>query len=82
MTIKALDEMKKSKIEIDLTGPDGNAYCLLALADDLAKKLSKDANAIKHEMMNGNYEHLLAVFDREFGEFVILYTDDKRLWGK
>jgi hypothetical protein len=60
------------EIVIDLTGPDGNAFVLMGIASNLAKQLGKDGNAIREEMMAGDYEHLLFVFDREFGSFVIL----------
>lgn len=62
-----------SKIEIDLTGPQGNAFYLLGVAKKLAGQLGKDSNAINKEMTSGNYENLIAVFDREFGDFVTLY---------
>lgn len=64
---------KQTGIEIDLTGPDGNAFFLLGTAGRLAKQLGLDSKAIQAEMMQGNYEHLVEVFDREFGEFVTLY---------
>ena len=57
---------------IDLTGPDGNAFCLMGYAKSYARQLQKDEDAIIKEMMQGDYEHLLEVFEREFGEYVIL----------
>jgi hypothetical protein len=62
----------KPEIIIDLTGPDGNAFVLMSMAVDFARQLGKDGKAIREEMMAGDYEHLLSVFDREFGHFVIL----------
>jgi len=62
----------KPEIIIDLTGPDGNAFVLMGTAVNLAKQLGKDGKAIREEMMAGDYEHLLSVFDREFGDYVIL----------
>ena len=62
----------KPEIIIDLTGPEGNAFTLMGTAVNLAKQLGKDGKAIREEMMAGDYEHLLSVFDREFGHFVIL----------
>lgn len=64
---------KQTGIEIDLTGPDGNAFFLLGTAGRLAKQLGLDSKAIQAEMMQGNYEHLVGVFDKHFGEFVTLY---------
>ena len=59
-------------IVIDLTGPDGNAFVLLGYAKRYAKQLGLDGKAIQNEMMQGDYEHLLEVFDKNFGDFVIL----------
>lgn len=61
-----------SEIVIDLTGPDGNAFALMAYASRFAKQLGRDDKAIREEMMSGDYEHLLEVFDREFGDYVVL----------
>ena len=65
---------KKQKlgIEIDLTGPDGNAFVLMGYAKRFAKQLDLDADVIIKEMKAGDYENLLQVFDNYFGEFVIL----------
>ena len=62
-------------IVIDLTGPDGNAFALMAYARRFATQLEwKDKGAaLINEMMEGDYEHLLEVFDNAFGEFVTLY---------
>ena len=60
-------------IVIDLTGPDGNAFALLGLANRLGKQLDfKEIPRILEEMQAGDYEHLLQVFDEHFGDFVIL----------
>ena len=64
---------QKLGIEIDLTGPDGNAFVLIGKAGSLAKQLGLDSNAIQTEMMNGDYEHLVNTFDKHFGNFVTLY---------
>lgn len=59
-------------IVIDLSGPEGNAFVLLGKAKSFAKQLGKDGNSIVNEMRSGDYENLIEVFDREFGDFVIL----------
>ena len=61
-------------IIIDLTGPDGNAFVLMAYAKRFATQLGwKDRGAALIEnMMSGDYENLLQVFDNAFGEYVIL----------
>jgi hypothetical protein len=57
---------------IDLTGPDGNAFALMGYARRYARQLGLDSNKIIGEMMSGNYDNLVKVFDGYFGEFVIL----------
>jgi hypothetical protein len=66
---------KRSQIRrqvIDLTGPEGNAFCLMGMAKRFADDLDKDGDAIVAEMRSGDYENLIKVFDREFGEFINL----------
>jgi len=72
MAIKDKSEMS-SKITIDLTGPDGNAFVLIGKAKNLAKQLELDGDDIIKDMTSGDYEHLLDVFDSYFGNFVTLY---------
>ena len=64
---------KRKEIEIDLTGPDGNAFALLGYASKFAKQLNLDFNKIKNEMTSGDYENLVSTFDKYFGSFVTLY---------
>ena len=61
-----------NKVVIDLTGPDGNAFVLMAYADRFARKLGLDPVTIKAEMREGDYENLIKVFYEWFGDFVIL----------
>ena len=74
--IKSKEEIKPRGIEIDLTGPDGNAYVLLGYASGFCKQLGYDkfkTQCILDEMMLTDYEGLLYTFDREFGSFVTMY---------
>ena len=66
------EKQPQSEIVIDLTGPDGNAFALMGYANRFARQLGLDGKAITAEMMGGDYENLLEVFDRNFGDFVIL----------
>jgi hypothetical protein len=66
------DKQPQQEIVIDLTGPDGNAFALLAYAKRFAQQFDLDFNKIKDEMTSGDYENLVQVFDEYFGEFVIL----------
>ena len=65
-------EAKTGPIIIDLTGPDGNAYALMAYAKRFARELGLDGEEIISNMMSGDYENLLQVFDENCGSFVIL----------
>ena len=60
------------KMQIYLAGPDGNAYVLMAYAKSICKKVGKSPEGIHKEMMIGDYENLLNVFRREFGDLVDL----------
>ena len=70
--IKSIDE-KKSGVEIDLTGPEGNAFVLIGYAGKWAKQLGLNSKKIQEEMMSGDYENLIGVIEKYFGEFVTLY---------
>lgn len=64
---------KKSKIEIDLLGPDGNAFVLLSIAKDLCHKTGIEWEPVKNEMTSSNYENLLLTMDKYFGDLIIMY---------
>jgi hypothetical protein len=63
----------KTKIEIDLLGPEGNAFVLLGIAKDLCNKLDLDWNYVHSEMTSGDYENLIQVMDHYFGDLIIMY---------
>jgi hypothetical protein len=65
-------QMQEGPIVIDIKGPDGNAFALMSYAKRFAKQLELDGSAIIEEMMSGDYENLLEVFDKHFGDYVIL----------
>ena len=66
------NKQPKDEIVIDLTGPDGNAFSLMANAQNLAKQLGLNGKEIVDEMTTGDYENLISVFDKYFGDYVIL----------
>ena len=67
--IRAKQE-RTGPIVVDLTGPDGNAFALMAYAERFSRDLGFKSPV--DEMREGDYEHLLEVFDNNFGDFVIL----------
>ena len=69
------NKKKEKRIEIDLTGPRGNAYFILSVAQDLCKRHrnKKNWDDIKKRMTSGDYKNLLKVFEAEFGKYVVMY---------
>jgi len=74
--IVSRDQMPRRPIEIDLNGPEGNAYALMAYARRLGRQLgfsNKKIDGIIKVMMLTNYEGLLHTFELYFGDHVIMY---------
>ena len=74
--IKSKSEMPMRGIEIDLTGPEGNAYVLLGYADRWARQLGysdHDRLCLLDNMKLSTYDMLVEIFDREFGSFVTIW---------
>jgi hypothetical protein len=46
---------------------------LIGAAGNLAKQLGLDGKLIQTEMMSDDYDNLVNVFDKHFGNFVTLY---------
>ena len=59
---------------IDLQGPQGNAFALMAYADDFLRQMGRrdEFNAMRTEMMSGDYNNLIRIFEENFGEYVTL----------
>jgi hypothetical protein len=70
MIRQKLHKHQSEPIVIDLTGPDGNAFVLMAYAERFSRDLGFKSPV--DEMREGDYEHLLEVFDNNFGDFVTL----------
>ena len=71
---------KDREFVINLDGPDGNAFALMAYAKRFAKDMGYvSAEAIINNMKSGDYTNLVRTFDKYFGEFVILETRDEEL---
>jgi len=65
-----------NRIEIDLTGPQGNAYFLMGTASKLGRQLGWDKDEIEillRQMRRSDYENLVNTFDKYFGNIVTLY---------
>ena len=66
--------MSSSGRVIDLQGPQGNAFALMAYADDFLRQMGRrhEFNAMRSEMMSGDYNNLIGIFEKNFGEYVTL----------
>ena len=60
------------KPKIDLDSKQGEAMALLVTAKRFCSQLSMDFVPIERAMKSGDYNNLLAVFDKNFGEYVEL----------
>ena len=68
------------KTVINLDGPEGNAFQLLAYASRFAKDMGYVSDeAILRNMKSGDYTNLVRTFDKYFGEYVILETTNEEL---
>ena len=72
--IKSINE-KTTRIEIDLTGPDGNAFVLIGMAGKFAKQLCLDINITRTNtnMKNIMYSIFFFMYSRmrEFANFIL-----------
>tara|TARA_Y100001970_G_C13532530_1_gene508350 strand:- start:47 stop:268 length:222 start_codon:yes stop_codon:yes gene_type:complete len=63
------------KLHLDLSSSDGNAFTLLATANRYATRLGledEEKSKIITEMQSGDYDNLVEVFDKYFGDHVEL----------
>lgn len=72
MTIKK--KHQTAKIQLDLTGPEGNSFVLLGTCRRIAKTLDMDWEVIEKEATSGDYDHLVKTLDKHFGQFVDFLT--------
>ena len=58
---------------IDLQGSQGNAFALMGIADDWLRQMKRrdEFSAMRTEMMSGDYNNLLRVFQAKFGDLVV-----------
>ena len=68
-----VDKIDRPRV-IELTGPQGNAFYLMGFASKNARKFGLNGSDVLEEMKSGDYENLVQVFDKYFGEYVILET--------
>ena len=75
-------ESKNSVPVINLDGPDGNAFALMAYAKLYARDVGYASDEIEYmvaKMRSGDYKNLVKVFDEYFDGYVVLETADTEL---
>ena len=81
MAIKHI-AFKDTHKEIDLDGPEGNAFSLLSLAEATARQLDYDryeTDKQLEDMKSSDYVNLIKLFDKHFGYYFTLYTKNEEL---
>jgi len=66
---------------INLDGPDGNVFALMATAKGLAFRFGLEItpDELVAEMMSGDYVNAVKTFDKYFGSVVVLETTNEEL---
>ena len=66
--------MSNSGRVIDLQGPQGNAFALMAYAEDFLRQMGRrhEFRAMRTEMMSSDYDNLIHIFEENFGDYVDL----------
>lgn len=83
MSIKMKNPVTETVIDID--GPQGNAFALMASATDIGKQLgynALDCATINKEMMQGDYVHLIKTFLKYFGKYVTVETNNEQFYDE
>lgn len=74
----AIVNTKHKKRSIDIDGPAGNAFALMGQAQSFAKQCGWPKNKTSEmleDMQSGDYEHLIHVFDKHWGEICDLRSE-------
>jgi len=67
---------------IDISGPDGNAYALMSIAQRIGRQLNRpydEIDKIQKKMMSGDYNNLLKILFLEYGEFIEFMDGESRV---
>lgn len=69
-------------LKLDISGPKGNAFCILGIAQDYFRQCDvdkDDVSAFMTEAKSGNYDHLVKTFTAATG--IKCYADpEPREW--
>jgi len=64
-------------IIIDLQGPEGNAFNLLAIAKDLSHSNKFNWDNVYNELTNSDYDNLITVIENYFGDQITFLGKQK-----
>jgi hypothetical protein len=76
-----LSKLKKTKPQMDLSGPEGNVFVLIGTGLGLGKELGwneEELDTFKDEMMSSDYTHAVETFDLNFGRYIDLIMADPK----
>ena len=68
------DDLYDTRIVIDLTGPEGNAFYILGVARQLGEQIygREKTDKIIDSMKESDYENLVNIFEEHFGQVVTI----------
>ena len=72
--------IEKHETVINLDGADGNANNLMGTATMFGRDLRMNEDTLKSiikEMRAGDYIHLLKIFEKHFGMYCVMETDNE-----
>jgi len=72
---------KRTRLQIDLTGPEGNVFCLIGTGLRLGKQLGWNKAKLQEfseGMMSQDYTHAVELFDHHFGPYCDLIMADPK----
>lgn len=81
MSFKLVKPLERPQVDLD--GPQGNAYCLVGYAITLGGQLdwtTQKISIMQSEMTAKDYTHLVKTFIRYFGEWVDIVTTNPTLF--
>ena len=74
----------KHETIIDLDGPEGNANNIIGTAVMLGRDHGYTEEMLKemvNDMKSGDYINVLTVFNKHFGSFIVMETDNENYIG-
>ncbi len=80
-----LQQSKRSRIELNLNGPEGNVFVLIKTGMDLGFRMGMDRKEVEASLkgeqsrLQWSYEHTVAMFEHHFGDFYDIHGNPELL---